>query len=140
MNKFTIDQCAFGSLAQKPTDLWTSLTNFRPVGNTGDGRCHERCGRGYFTASGAYHHVQAYAQEPHRQPTVADQASTSSMLLEEILGAAFDGSQTKQNGPPAKPRAVIDLYCGSQRMAPVAIAMGMQYIGVNMNGRPIPAT
>jgi transposase InsO family protein len=126
VNKFTVDQCAFGKLTQKPTDLWTSLTNFRPIGNTGDGKCRERCGRGYFTANGTYRHVQAYAQEPNRQPRGADRVSIPTMLSEEILGAAFDGRR-------GQGKVVIDLYCGHRSIAPVAVAMGMHYIGIDVD-------
>ena len=125
VNKFTVDQCAFGKLTQKPTDLWTSLPQFRPVGSTGDGRCHERCGRGYFTDRGTYRHVQAYAQEPSRQPRGSDRVSIPPLLLEEVLGSAFDGSKSKR-------RVVIDLYCGYRSVAPIAEALGMHYIGVDI--------
>jgi transposase InsO family protein len=125
VNKFTVDQCAFGKLTQKPTDLWTSLSSFRPIGSTGDGRCHSRCGRGYFTETGSYKHVQAYAQEPHRQPRGPDRVSIPPLLLEEVLGSAFDESMMNE-------KVVIDLYCGYRSVAPVAESLGIRYIGVDI--------
>jgi hypothetical protein len=46
-------------------------------------------------------------------------------LLEEVLGSAFDGSKSKR-------RVVIDLYCGYRSVAPIAEALGMHYIGVDI--------
>jgi hypothetical protein len=125
VNKFTVDQCAFGKLTQKPTDLWTGLKTFRPVGYTGDGKCHSRCGRGYHNQHGRYRHLQAYAQEPNRQPKGADRVSIPDELTTEVLGAALDESRPQQ-------RVLIDLYCGYRSLAGVATRMGLQYIGVDL--------
>ena len=42
-----VNYCAFnGGKHMKPTQLWTTLKGWKPVGNTGDGLCGERCGKG----------------------------------------------------------------------------------------------
>jgi len=48
----------------------------------------------------------------------------------EVLGAAFDGSK-------GQGKVVLDLYCGYQSVAPVAIAMGMHYIGIDIARYPV---
>jgi len=131
VNKFTVDQCAFEKLTQKPTDLWTNLDNFRPKGTTGDGKCHGRCGRGFTTAKGSYKHFQAYAQEPSRQPRGEDRVSIPHMLAVEALGASFD-SRSRRCENKVTQKVVIDLCCGYRSISTAVTQMGMRYIGVDI--------
>ena len=42
-----VNYCAFrGGRHVKPTQLWTTLEVWKPVGNTGTGLCEEQCGKG----------------------------------------------------------------------------------------------
>lgn len=69
--------------------------------------------------------MQAYAQEPHRQPHGEDRVSVPRMLLDEVLGSAFDAARPEQD-------VVIDLYSGTKSLAPVARALGLRYISVDI--------
>ena len=48
LERHTVDYCAFGSDRRKSTDFWCNFVG-NPVGDTGDGRCHQRCNSGYWT-------------------------------------------------------------------------------------------
>jgi hypothetical protein len=124
VNRVDIDMCAYGNLAQKPTDFWTSMMNYSPVGNTGDGKCHERCGKGYTTENGTYRHLTAYAREPHRQPKGASRVAIPPAWSAEVLGHAM------KTAPPRQ-KVVIDLCCGHRSIRPVAHRMGLRYVGVD---------
>ena len=63
----TVDLCAFGHYYTKGTDLWTSLTSWRPQGLTEDGRCHQQCGQGEIDpVTGNFRHYGALSVEPWR--------------------------------------------------------------------------
>jgi hypothetical protein len=119
-----IDMCAYGHLAQKPTDFWTNMATYTPMGNTGDGKCHQRCGRGYIAPSGFYRHVSAYAKEPHRQPKGATRVAIPQAWSSEVLGHSLKSAAPRR-------KVVIDLCCGFRSLLPVAQKMGLRYIGVD---------
>ena len=100
------------------------MDSYKPEGNTGDGKCHQKCGRGYMTKAGFYRHVQAFAQEPHRQPKGADRVAIPQMWSTEILQHAQLNSAPRQ-------KVVIDLCCGYRSLAKSAKAMGLKYVGVD---------
>ena len=63
----TVDLRAFGHYYKKGTDLWTSLTSWRPQGLTGDGRFHQQCGQGEVDPfTGHFRNLFALSVEPWR--------------------------------------------------------------------------
>jgi len=122
----TVDLCAFSHPAMKPTDLFTSLTEYAPKGETGSGRCERKCRAGHFTEKGSYLHELAFAQEPARNPAGHMRIAMPAMLLDELLQEsmgedASDGTQW-----------VIDLFCGFRSMEKPAHARGCNYVGVDI--------
>lgn len=61
-----VEYCAYGHPYNKPTDIWTDL-DWAPAGETGDGRCGQRCTQGERTQDGTWKHKRAIAQESDRE-------------------------------------------------------------------------
>ena len=129
-SKHAIDMCAYNHPAQKPTHFWTSMTDYRPQGMTGDGRCHRRCSAGSYNEEGGYHHPVAFAQEPARQPRGSDRVAIPAPWAREVLSHAL---RHRRN---ADCNIVIDLFCGHRSLAPVAHQMGLRYVGVDIDRLP----
>jgi len=125
----TVDLCAFGHVYKKGTDLWTSLTSWRPTGTTGDGRCHSRCGQGDFTPTGSFQHFHALGVESTRavqgKGATAMRNAMPTQLLREILRAA-------SNEGTATQRIVIDLCAGYRSLQEVCMQEGMIYVPVDI--------
>ena len=125
----TVDLCAFGHVYKKGTDLWTSLTSWRPTGTTGDGRCHSRCGQGDFTPTGSFQHFHALGVESTRavqgKGATAMRNAMPTQLLREILRAA-------SNEGTATQRIVIDLCAGYRSLQEVCRQEGMIYVPVDI--------
>ena len=131
MHRQTVDFCAFGHEFKKPTDVWTNLHTWQPTGRTGTGRCEQRCGQGAISASGRFKHFKGLAQEPIRGPRGKGanrlKNSIPQALSREWIVALQDGVTVQQN-------TIIDLCAGYQSLKPVALAMGFNYVAVDIAG------
>ena len=129
VRRIRIDMCAYGHEAQKPTDFWTSLPAYLPEGTTGDGRCHQRCEKGFWTEKGSYVHPVAFAQEPSRQPRGSKRCMIPPEWAREVL------TEARKHATRDDQDVVIDLFCGYRSLAPVAKDLGLTYIGVDAEFR-----
>ena len=61
-DRTTTDYCSHDHDYQKPTDFWTSLgSEFHFKGSTGDGKCHQKYGKGKRKANGQFVHNRRHA-------------------------------------------------------------------------------
>ena len=123
----TVDLCAFGHYYKKGTDLWTSLTSWRPQGLTGDGRCHHECGQGKVDPiTGHFRHFFALSVEPWRakqgKGSGAMRHAMPSALLQEVLRVA-------QMDAPAHQDVVIDICAGDRSLLQPSLQDGLHCVG-----------
>ena len=73
-SRCTMDYCVFDHDYQKPTDFWHSFaTDWQPAGCTGDGKCHQKCGKGRIKANGRFQHWKRHAGPAGSGVTGTDQ-------------------------------------------------------------------
>jgi len=61
-NRATTDYCVHDHDYMKPTDLWHSFGGaWQPKGITGDGKCHQKCGKGCRKLNGRFSHYKRHA-------------------------------------------------------------------------------
>ena len=127
----TVHLCAFGHIYKKATDLWTSLVQWEPIGVTGDGQCHSRCGQGEWHDKGYRHHY-ALSVEPEREKqgkgVTARRNHIPAQLLLEVVRVAQQQGRANQ-------RIVIDLCAGYQSVRAVCEQEGLLYIPVDIRYR-----
>jgi hypothetical protein len=128
----TCDYCAFGAPYRKTTNFWTSLKGWVPRGNTGDGRCHHECGQGGWVAGEGerryFRHHVALANESidglRGEGATQTLNHIPSLLCSEMLQASKKGKRGR--------RVLLDLCAGYQSMRESALAMGWDYIAVDI--------
>ena len=57
-----VDYCAYDHYYMKPTNIWTNMQEWRPVGRTGNGRCKRQCMGGCWGGQGRWEHVHKMSQ------------------------------------------------------------------------------
>ena len=133
----SVDLCTFKHPTMKPTDLFTSLIDYTPKGDTSSGRCERKCRAGHTTEKGSYIHELAFAQgEPARNPSGHMRVAMPAMLLDEVLQEAIGGDAGEDQW-------VVDLFCGFKSMAGPARERGFNYVGVDIrdySSRPVRKT
>ena len=126
-----LDQCAFDRDYRKTTHLIHNMEGLQLKGNTGDGRCHERCGKGEFVC-GRYRHFKALAMEPIRGPRgqghTKEKNELPAMLLREVMAQAL------KEAPSGRRKVVVDLCSGFQSWRPVAAEFGCRYVAIDISG------
>ena len=115
VKKDVLDQCPFGRDYRKTTHIWNDIAEWSPVGCTGDGRCHGKCGKGE-VRNGYFRHFKALAMEPCRGPRgkghVKEKNALPGDLLREIgLSVCKDSSNESDD---TNPKVILDLCSGFQ--------------------------
>ena len=126
----TIDYCAYGHAAKKPTNIWVSEFGWEPKGTTGDGKCHQLCDAGAINKStGGYQHKAVLAGRGDRPIATADirkhKYAVPKHLLQEIVLAASTAGREHR-------KIIIDLFAGYGSMKEVAEELGLTYIAVDV--------
>ena len=129
VTRTTVMYCAYGYRYMKPTHLWTSLDNWKPCGNTGDGKCGGKCGNGerhQREKRCTFKHWDQLAGSNDRLPKGGKTQlwSLPTMLTEEIMQAVA----VKQ---PDK-KYVIDLFAGGESWRPAVEQEGYIYVPVDI--------
>ena len=136
----TVDYCAYGFSYRKSTDIWTSLLEWIPRGNTGSGRCQRECEQGSWYADGRggftfRHHINL-AQDPKdgiRGPGARQQLNAlPKHLLHEFLSTSLLQWRERGGGADGLPPVLVDLCSGYGSLSEVATELGFQYIGVDV--------
>ena len=134
----TVDYCAFGYPYRKATDIWTSLLNWTPTGQTGSGRCERKCASGswYMDERGnvTYRHHLNLAQDPkdglRGKGAKKFLNSLPSELTEEFLSLSL-ASWREEHTDDRQP-VLLDLCSGYGSLREVAEKLGYKYVGVDV--------
>lgn len=62
-----VHYCAYDHPYHKPTHIWTNMLKWVPKGQTGTGKCEQRCCSGEWRSNGKYRHWKGIARESHRE-------------------------------------------------------------------------
>lgn len=141
---FSVNLCAWGHPFMKPTDLWTTLRNWKPKGSTGNGLCGGKCSQGmWFQATNgtkSYRHHRRLAGPPERGPTGPGQMKQKWKMPEEMLRELLaEVSREQQSPQTAQPQHnsevqyVVDLFAGGQSLRDVSEEAGYGYIAVDLH-------
>ena len=130
LSQHLVHYCAYGSDFKKPTQFWTNA-EWTPRGRTGDGLCHQQCGKGSVQANGKFKHFRGHAQEPIRGPRgqganrIKNEwpQELTQELIEVIEAERAKGSNT-----------IIDLCAGYQSSRDAILAAGFNYVAVDLRG------
>ena len=123
--------CAYGHPAKKPMSFWTSMQDYQPTGNTGDGLCNNgECGMGTWnTVTRMFNHIVKIARNPadgfRGEGAFKQKNAMPTQWTEEFLQHAMKSRSQ---------RTVIDLCAGWQSMRPVCEKLGLNYIAVDIEG------
>lgn len=117
----TIDYCAYGHEFQKRTDIFTTLREWLPKGNTGSGLCEGRCGHGSKRLKYMHYHNMYNV-------TGRDSAKRKNAVPYQLLDEMIKCAATRH---PEK-GIVIDLCSGYQSMRAVAEDNNLVYVPVDM--------
>ena len=94
IRRVEVHYCAYGHHYMKPTHLWSNLSEeqWQPQGQTGSGKCQQRCKVGYLGAKGRWVHrykiAQGSTQAKGGKGRKANKNMMPQALHEEILTAA----------------------------------------------------
>ena len=130
--KKIINLCAFAWPFRKGTNLWVHGFDFQPKGNTGDGKCQEKCGQGTVDPlTRRFRHFMALAVDPHKGPRGPGAAQMTcgmpTMLIQEILKAVAETDSLKG-------KVVLDLCAGFQSIRQSVLDAGARYVAVDIQG------
>ena len=124
-----VNYCAFrGGRHKKPTQLWTTLEDWKPVGNIGIGRCEEKCGKGMKHDDGTFKHDHVIAGAAERALMGPRRKQQLWELPEGLTEELMDAVASKQ---PNK-KYVIDMFSGGESWRKSAERRGDTYIPVDM--------
>ena len=62
-----VHYCAYDHPYHKPTHIWTNILTWVPKGQTGTGKCEQRCCSGEWASTGKWRHRNGIARESHRE-------------------------------------------------------------------------
>ena len=112
----------------KPTQLWTTLEDWKPVGNTGTGLCGEQCGKGMKHDDGRFKHDHCIAGAAARALMGPRQKQQLWALPEGLTEELMDAIASKQ---PNK-KYVIDMFSGGESWRKSVERQGYTYIPVDI--------
>ena len=116
----------------KPTQFWTN-SDWSPKGRTGDGLCHQQCGKGAVGTNGKFKHFKGHAQEPIRGPRGPGANKIKNEWPRELTEEILETIKAC-NTDPTKPKTIIDLCAGYQSSRDAVLAAGFNYIAVDVLG------
>ena len=127
-----VELCAYAWPFKKSTNLWVEGFEFNPQGNTGSGRCEQKCGQGAVdNDTNRFKHYMALAVDPNRGPRgKGSQQMTCGMpkqLIVEILNAIKQTAQVSG-------KVVLDLCAGFQSLREAVVEAGARYVAVDIQG------
>ena len=127
-SRCTMDYCVFGHDYQKPTDFWHSFgASWQPAGCTGDGKCHQKCGKGRTKANGRFEHLKRHAGPAGTGVTGADQ-----MLQKWAIPHKLCEEVVQQLEPRDGKDVVLDLFSGGESYRAAVEAAGLIYVPVDI--------
>ena len=130
--RVTVDYCAYGAPYKKPTDVWTDLRDWVPLGSTGDGRCGQRCEQGGWglevDGKRSFYHHKTLA----RQPIDGIQGVGTKRFLNHIPPPLCSELLQVVGHPHGKRGVVLDLCCGWGSFEKPVLSAGRNYLGVDL--------
>jgi hypothetical protein len=138
-SRHMVHYCNYGGQFHKPTDIWSSMSDWFPGGRSGCGQCCQQCDVGRWmwvekdirrTGIQYVHDKQIGGHTDKRGCGVGSQKQqrwkVPSALLEEVVACA------KEKKGDVKRKYVIDLFAGQGSMAEVARRNGFIYVPVDI--------
>ena len=127
-SRCTMDYCVFDHDYQKPTDFWHSFaTDWQPAGCTGDGKCHQKCGKGRIKANGRFQHWKR-----HAGPAGSGVTGTDQMLQKWQIPHKLCAEVVQQLRPREGKDVVLDLFSGGESYRAAVEAAGYIYVPVDI--------
>ena len=130
-SRCTIDYCVFDHDYQKPTDFWHSFgARWQPAGCTGDGKCHQKCGKGRTKANGRFEHWRRHAGPAGSGigVTGADQMLQNCAIPHELCEEVVQQLQ-----PSEGKDVVLDLFSGGESYRAAVEAAGLICVPVDIS-------
>ena len=127
-SRCTTDYCPFDHDFQKSTDLWHSFgEEFQTKGCTGDGRCHRKCGKGRYLASGSWKHWKRHAGEAGSGVTGTDQMLQKWMIPHKLCEEIVNEMKVREGKD-----VIIDLFSGGESYRAAVENAGCIYVPVDI--------
>jgi hypothetical protein len=142
-NRTPTDHCAFSehirsvpasqqtqkqAQPQKPTDYWHTL-DWCPRGNTGDGRCHGRCGQGEVKAeTGGFQHDKVIGGDGDRSLKGPEAKQLRQQIPYKATVEVLEALMKKEK----RGKIVLDLFSGGESWKRAAEEKDYQYVGVDI--------
>ena len=128
-DRTTTDYCSHDHDYQKPTDFWTSLgPEFHFKGSTGDGKCHQKCGKGKRKANGRFAHHRRHAGPAGSGVTGTDQMLQKWEIPHNLCAEVIQAF--KQQGGEGD--VILDLFSGGESYRKAVEAAGFTYIAIDL--------
>ena len=123
-----MNYCVFDHDYKKPTDVWYSFaTDWQPAGCTGDGKCHQKCGKGRIKANGRFQHWKR-----HAGPAGSGVTGTDQMLQKWQIPHKLCAEVVQQLRPREGKDVVLDLFSGGESYRAAVEAAGYIYVPVDI--------
>ena len=127
-SRCTMDYCVFDHNYQKTTDFRHSFaTDWQPAGCTGDGKCHQKCGKGRIKANGRFQHWKR-----HAGPAGSGVTGTDQMLQKWQIPHKLCAEVVQQLRPREGKDVVLDLFSGGESYRAAVEAAGYIYVPVDI--------
>ena len=128
-DRATTDYCVHDHDYQKPTDLWHSFgADWQPKGNTGDGKCHQKCGKGKYKANGKFSHHKRHAGPAGSGVTRTDQMLQKWEIPHNLCAEVISQMCSTDH----KGDVILDLFSGGGSYRKAVEAAGCIYVPIDL--------
>ena len=128
-DRATTDYCVHDHDYQKPTDLWHSFgADWQPKGITGDGKCHQKCGKGKYKANGKFSHHRRHAGPAGSGVTGTDQMLQKWEIPHNLCAEVIAQMSTTQH----EGDVILDLFSGGESYRKAVEAAGYIYVPIDL--------
>ena len=79
-----VHYCAYGHVYNKPTHIWTNIYEWKPVGQTGTGKCECRCNAGRVGPKGKWRHRYKIAGDSSLEVQGRGKAAMKNMVPQQL--------------------------------------------------------
>lgn len=128
-DRATTDYCVHDHDYQKPTDLWHSFgADWQPKGITGDGKCHQKCGKGKYKANGKFSHHRRHAGPAGSGVTGTDQMLQKWEIPHNLCAEVI----AQMCSTDHKGDVILDLFSGGESYRKAVEAAGCIYVPIDL--------